>query len=280
MYPPPQPSGPHGPYPGPQPSGPHGSYPGPQPAAPGTPGAQGAQGTTGPAWGPATPPAPARHQAQGPGSVTVGIVIALGLIVFAGLSYARRMDWYDGPVLLAAGACLLILMGLGIIVAGLRGRTSGALGGLAVTGLIVLVPLSLIFGIPWGWHWDGTRHGTAIGEVTETPTTVSVAEEGYSLGAGEARIDLTELPLSGPPVEVPIRVGAGDVRIVLPEDGAYEADIQVFAGEVDWLGETITRRAGGSSSSYQSESVSDGAEADIVLDVTVGAGSVTITEAS
>lgn len=265
----PAPSGPYwgsaaGTYPGP----PHG---GPDPAA----------------WGSAPRPVtPTVDRPQGPGSATVGVVIALGLIVFAALSYARRMDWYDGPVLLAAGACLLILMGLGVIVAGLRGRTSGVLGGLATAGLIVLVPLSLVFGLPWGWHWDGNRlwdgnrTGTVIGDVTETPTTVSVAEQGFSLGAGEARIDLTELPLDGPPIEVPIRVGAGDLRIVLPEDGAYEASIRVFAGEVDWLGETVTRRAGGASSTFESEAVTDGAEADIVLDVRVGAGSVTITEAS
>lgn len=251
-----------------------GAYPGPP------------QGRPSPAtWGPA-PATPKTPGPQGPGSVTVGIVIALGLIVFAGLSYARRMDWYDGPVLLAAGACLLILMGLGVIVAGLRGRTSGVLGGLATTGLIILVPLGLVFGLPWGWHWDGNRiwdgnrTGTVIGDVTETPTTISVAEEGFSLGAGEARIDLTELPLDGPPIEVPIRVGAGDLRVVLPEDGAYAANIRVFAGEVDWLGETVSRRAGGGSSNFESEAVIDGAEADIVLDVRVGAGSVTITEAS
>src|SRR5690606_33810789 len=252
----PQPGGSHGSYAGPQPGGSHGSYAGPppHPAAPGVAAAR-------PAWAPATPAAPPPRQAQGPGSVTVGIVIALGLIVFAALSYARRMDWYDGPVLLAAGACLLILMGLGVIVAGLRGRTSGVLGGLATTGLIVLVPLSLVFGLPWGWHWDGNRTGTVIGEVTETPTAVSVAEGGYSLDAGDARIDLTELPLDGPPVEIPVRVGAGDLRIVLPEDGAYAASIRVVAGEVDWLGQPVTRRAGGATSTFESEAVADGAEA-------------------
>jgi hypothetical protein len=178
-------------------------------------------------------------------------------------------------VLLVTGATALVLAGLGIIVSGLRGRSSGALGGLSVIAIIALVPLSALHEA--SWSWDGIN--TAFGDVVETPRTVAAAEQGYSLGAGDARIDLTEVPVGGEPIEVPVRVGAGDVRIIMPTDGAYSGEVQVFAGEVDWLGESITRRGGGGSpSTYESQAVADGAEPDLVLDITVGAGRVTVVE--
>jgi predicted membrane protein len=127
------------------------------------------------------------------------------------------------------------------------------------------------------WSWDGTS--TGMGEIRNTPTTVAEAERGYSVGAGEATIDLTELPLrTGDVVEIPISVGAGEVTVRLPEDGAFTADIQVFAGEVRWLGEQVQTGFGQRRAEYESPAVEAGAEPQIVLDISVGAGAVTVEE--
>lgn len=218
---------------------------------------------------------------HGPGAGAMGIVVALSLITLATLLYLDRTGQFTGPVLLTAGAITVVLLGIGIIVAGLRGRTSGGFGGLAVVALIVLIPLAAVQYADWDGDWDtGTGTGTAFGDLDRTPTSVATAEAGYSLGAGEARIDLTELPLSGPVIEVPVEVGAGEVTIVLPQDSAYTAEISVGAGEVVWLGDTVTSGIPGDRGTepYESDAVRDGATPDLALDIAVGFGTVTVVE--
>lgn len=213
---------------------------------------------------------------HGPGAGAMGIVVALSLITLATLLYLDRTGQFNGPVLLTAGAITVVLLGIGIIVAGLRGRTSGGFGGLAVVGLIFLIPLAAVQYA----DWDGWRTGTTFGDLDSTPTSVATAEAGYSLGAGEAQIDLTELPLGGPVIDIPVNVGAGEVTIVLPEDGAYTAEISVGAGEVVWLGDTVTSGIPGDRDTgrYESDAVRDGATPDLALDITVGFGTVTVVE--
>ncbi|WP_225753093.1 PspC domain-containing protein [Actinotalea sp. Marseille-Q4924] len=227
---------------------------------------------------PPTPPAPPRPRVLGPGSTTVSIVLGLGLLALAGFWYAQRVGAFDGPVLLAAGSAVVVLAGIGIVLAGLRGRHSGALGALAVITTIVLIPLAFFARVDWTeWSWDGTS--TGMGEIRNTPTTVAEAERGYSVGAGEATIDLTELPLrDGDVVEVPISVGAGEVTVRMPEGGAFTADIQVFAGEVQWLGGQAQTGFGQQRMAYESPAVEDGAEPQVVLDISVGAGAVSVEE--
>lgn len=222
----------------------------------------------------ATPPPPAPRRPSGPGAGTVGVVVALTLLTLAGLMYAERVGAFDGPVVLIAGATGVVLAGLGIILAGLRGRTSGALGGLAVVGILVLLPVSAAARADITW----TGGGTVVGDVTRTPTTVAEAERGYSVGAGEARIDLTELPASRDTVVVPVNVGAGEITVIVPEGSAYDADVRIFAGEITWLGDRTTRAGAGQAETFESEAVADGAEAEIHLEITVGAGEVRVIE--
>lgn len=231
-------------------------------------------------WGP-TPPAetPAtlpRRRPSGPGAAAVGVVVGLTLLVLAGLLYAERIDAYDGPVALTTLAVGVVLAGLTIVVSGLRGRTSGSLGGLAVIGILVGVPFAGLNQTVWTWN----DHGTAVGNMFETPQSVSAAERGFSVGAGQARIDLTELPWDDVDrtVEVPISVGAGDVFLVLPEDVDYRAELRVIAGE-------ITARTGeerhsgvGRSTTVESPSVVDGATPDLLVRVTVAAGQIRVVE--
>jgi phage shock protein PspC (stress-responsive transcriptional regulator) len=220
---------------------------------------------------PVIPPRPAR---KGPGAAAVGVVFALSLLVLAALLYAERVGSFDGPVLLTAGAVAVILCGLGIVAAGLQGRSSGGLGALAIISVIVLAPLSAI---DWA-GWD--VNGVAVGEVRDTPTTVDAAENGYSLVAGEVNIDLTEVPLAGDAIEVPIHVGTGEVTVTVPEDGAYTAQIRVIAGEIHWPDQGSTNRVGATWEEFESEAVQDGTGPDLALRISVGAGTVTVLEAS
>ncbi|NTW39326.1 MAG: PspC domain-containing protein [Cellulomonadaceae bacterium] len=291
-YPPYSSEGPHmyPPATGTAPTVPTGQAPGTTyPAAPtGTPNPAWAHGAAAPAPAPGYGWAPApstgapvatlpRTRPRGPGAGVVGVVVALTLMTLAGLLYAERAGTFDGPVALTTTAVAVLLLGLAIIVSGLRGRTSGGLGGLAVLGLVVALPLATLSNEGWDGTW-GT--GTAVGDVSHTPSTVTEAENGYSLGVGNAQIDLTQLPLSGDTIDVPIHLGAGDLTVVVPADGAFTADIIVTAGDVSWLGDTVSSGIHDSSepATYESAAVQDGATPDLALTINVGAGTVTVVE--
>ncbi|HWS57995.1 MAG TPA: LiaF domain-containing protein [Actinotalea sp.] len=215
----------------------------------------------------------ARRHAAGAGSI--GVVVALSLLTLAALLYLQRTGDFDGPVALTTTAVAITLLGLAIIVAGLRGRTTGALSALAILGLLVALPLTALSNADWDGRW-GT--GVSVGDVSYTPTDVATAERGFSLGLGEATIDLTELPPSDVVVDVPIRLGAGDLTVIVPRDSAVTARISLGAGEVNWFGDVTTGAPGASDLMLESDAVNDGESTDIALDMNVGAGTVRVLE--
>lgn len=234
----------------------------------------------GPVYLPPRPPLPpgpvtslpvAPHRA-GPGFRPVGLVVALSLLVWAGLLYAERIGRFDKPVLLTAAAAMVVLAGLGIVIAGAFGRTSGGLGALAVVTLLVIVPVSFATNASWD-------NSAFVGDLRYHPTDAATASDGYSVFAGQVVVDLTDVPTSGPVVEVPLHLTAGDLRIIMPDDGAYTARVRQSAGDFTWLDERTVRGVSGSDwRTYTSPAVADGAEPEITLEITVGAGTLRVEE--
>uniref|UniRef100_UPI0018F10D4E PspC domain-containing protein n=1 Tax=Actinotalea solisilvae TaxID=2072922 RepID=UPI0018F10D4E len=258
----------------------HGAAPGPH-GAPAPAAWQGSQTWQAPAPGPVT--VLPRTGPRGPGAGVVGVVVALSLITLAVLLYLQRTGDFTGPVALTAGAVAVTLLGVAIIVSGLRGRTAGGLGVLAVVLTLSLLPLAAFDRYAWDGDWDQDWDGgAAVGDVTGTPTTVAEAEAGFSVGAGKVELDLTEVPLEeGATVDVPIGVGAGDVTVTVPPGTAVDAEVRVMAGEVHWFDESVTRGSPGTggTQTFESDAVAAGEEPQLHLDVTVGAGTVRIEEA-
>ncbi|WP_186812592.1 PspC domain-containing protein [Cellulomonas composti] len=225
---------------------------------------------------PMTPPTP-RRRAGGPGVAAVGIVVALGLIALAALLAADRTGAFDGPVLLTTIGIFVVLAGLGIVVAGLRGRSSGVLGFLAIVALLVSVPVG-VAARP-GWLWEAGHDGHLVSSSTVAPTTRADAEQGLQVGMGDAALDLSAVPMTDDPLYVPVSVGAGNVHVVVPADAAVEASIRVGAGTVTWdvdgSPEQISGLGLGRRTFQDDATRADGAQ--LVLDVQVGAGEVTIT---
>ncbi|HUX70196.1 MAG TPA: PspC domain-containing protein, partial [Cellulomonadaceae bacterium] len=185
-----------------------------------------------PTTAPVRPPRPRRPLARGAGPAATGTVLALGLLSLAWLMASERAGVFDGPVLLTATGITIVLAGVGIMVAGLLGRRGGGLGAIAVLAILLSVPLGLgnTERVPWYTTW------VAFGQESYRPTDASSATGGYSVFAGDLRIDLTGLPLSAAsPVTVPVSVGAGDVTIVVPRDVPVRATTRTLAGQVDWL---------------------------------------------
>ncbi len=176
-----------------------------------------------------------------------------------------------------------ILAGLAIVVSGLRGRTSGGLGWLAVVLLVVALPASAWRTTPFTVFVDDSVRTVTDG--THRITDPDVAEQGFGISFGDPRIDLSDLDLSdataGSPVEVPVRLGAGDATVVVPDGVPVRAEVQVLAGNARWHVDGDRQEIGGVSTqpvTFDNDEVQAGDDPLLVLQVEVGAGQVTIEE--
>lgn len=251
----------------------------PAPPAPGQAPGYAPHPAAGP-WTPTPPYRPAlpvtalpRTRPSGPGGRAFGVVVALGLILLASLLYAERVDAFDGPVMLTTAAGVVIMCGLGIAIAGAMGRRSGGLGAVAIITIFIVAPLSAVTDL----SFDG--NATFAGEGTYTPRTTAAAARGYNWAFGDVTVDLTELP-AGADVQVPLHLGAGDLRVIVPEGAAVTADVRQGVGDVTWLNDQKVSGVGNDRRTYKSEAAESGATPDIELDVSMGAGSLTVVEGS
>ncbi|GHG45567.1 hypothetical protein GCM10011331_05040 [Flavimobilis marinus] len=232
----------------------------------------------GPAWVPPPVVVPAR---SGPGATTVGAVFGVTALTAAVLLGLSRTGAYDGPVALPAIAAFIGLCGVGIVVAGLRGRTSGSLSFWAVIACLFALPTAGLQQVDLDWG-DATRVG--VGDATFTPANVSSAEDGYVMGAGNWTIDLRELPAAwSGAVEIPASFGAGELEVIVPEGTAWEADVALLAGKVsvhDSDGEVRKTQDGvlHPGLTFASADVEAGATPTVVLDLQGGAGEIRIIE--
>ncbi|TGO06258.1 PspC domain-containing protein [Serinibacter arcticus] len=222
------------------------------------------------------PPAPL---VRGPGGAMVAVVAALAILTVAGLLLANRAGVVAGSGWALTVGVLVTLVGVATVVTGLRGRRSGILMLFAIVGLVA-APSALTNAQGWNWDWEGQQ---VFGEVDITPTTRDEAAAAVSIGAGSARIDLTQVPLTDETLTVPISINAGEIVVVVPQGADVRADLDMFAGEVSWTVDGQDEHVSGRLPDelvYSTDSVADGAQPQLVLDLQVGAGDVQITEAT
>lgn len=222
------------------------------------------------------PTKPPKQHTPGPGVAAVGIVVALSLIVLAVLLAADRSGDFTGPVALTAAGSAVLLAGIGIVVSGLRGRSSGFLGFLAIMGILVALPLGAVHSAPTGWHSAGMHR--FAGDVDLTVTSRSEAADGFALGFGDVNLDLTDVPMTADELEVPVSLGAGNLTVVVPKDAAVTADVQLRAGQMTWDVDDTTQRADGVSTDTRTftDDASQRGSAQLDLQISVGAGNVTV----
>ena len=236
----------------------------PQGPPPGTPDSE-AQWSSPPPR-PKTPPVP------GAGARFFAVCAGLALLGLAGLLLAERAGIFTGPVLLTALGATAVIFGAGIVVAGLRGRSSGTLGFFAIVALVLSLPVSVASDIdlrPWASvdRWDG------VGDAHHTPTSVDEATGGFAIGMGQLKVDLTELDVPpGETVEVALRSGMGDVELILPADDAARFSMNVVAGGADWDvdGADGESKGVGINRTVSNQAANDGE--DLVFDISVVAG--------
>lgn len=180
---------------------------------------------------------------------------------------------------LTTGGIALVIAGLGIVTLGLRGRSSGFVGFLAIAGALVWVPSALVAQVDSGWWTSQDGPATTDERVL---TSRDDAAQGVSVGIGSSRVDLTAVPLDeDEPLQVPVELGAGDLVVVVPSDAAVSAEVTVGAGSLTWELDGQTLRHEGVALDglrLDDDDVQAGSAAQIVLTVDVGAGEIRIIE--
>ncbi|MFC4503145.1 MULTISPECIES: PspC domain-containing protein [Streptomyces] len=142
-----------------------------------------------------------------------------------------RFTWDEHPLgtsLQAGLAAALIVLGAGIAISSLLGRTGAGSVFLAiVTAGLVAGAATLPRDI--GTHWI---------DVTWRPATVAEVRDSYDLGTGAATLDLSGLDLGkGRTVSTNAEVGAGRLRVIVPPDVTVKLTVDVGLGDIQLPGE-------------------------------------------
>jgi phage shock protein PspC (stress-responsive transcriptional regulator) len=213
-----------------------------------------------PAPVPVPTPAP-KPRPSGPGAPAVAITAGLALLAggtLKALDAGNLVDLGDSAnaVVWAAGAAVL---GLGILLAGMRGRTSGVLGFFAVVALIVG---GIFSAVPNG---DRFRFQNA----DWNPVTIEQARQGFQITGGRGTVDLTGLNLNPPlgtDVVIPLDATASNVTVIIPRTVPVDVRADMTLGN---LNEGADSRGGITSrqSSYNSDK--PGARLILQIDGTV-----------
>ena len=198
------------------------------PVAPGQPVAYAAGGTgsyvdptTGQVYGATAYPyvAPARTQPRSfLGLLTVSVAVLVGAL----LALLGTLGVHVSGLLIFA--VMLLVLGVGLVVGGWRGRARW----LIAPALVVLL---LVQGTAAVHHLVGGASG--IGDRRWTPVTT---QQDFQLGAGNAVLDLTRAAPG--PSSFTAKVGAGELRVILPTDTTLVLDATVGAGEIALPGTT------------------------------------------
>jgi phage shock protein PspC (stress-responsive transcriptional regulator) len=223
-------------------------------AAPGSPVGTEAQAPPGYPAGPYSagpfPPAgasnrPERKRRQGPGAAIVAVSAGAALLAGATIKLLDagnviHLGDAANAVVWATGAAVL---GLGILVAGFRGRTSGLLGFLAVATLVI----GGIFTIaPNADHFR-------LQNAQWNPVSVDDARKGLDITGANGTVDLTKLNLSAPlssDVVVPMDVTASNIKLLVPVTVPVEVQADMTFANLKQGGSAVAQSNGGTLDSF------------------------------
>ncbi|MEV8082705.1 PspC domain-containing protein [Pseudarthrobacter oxydans] len=220
-------------------------------------------------WQPQGPPPAPKAGPAGPGTPAVAIAAGSALIVGAGLKsldVTNIIDLGDATNAIAWASAAAVL-GLGILILGFRGRTSGILSFFAVAALIT----GGIFNVVGN---NGER--VRFQEVDWAPTSIQQASEGLNITAGRGTVDLTGLALDAPlesEVLVPLDFTASNVTVVIPDSVPVDIRADMTLGN---LAEGGSQRGG--TTTRESSYNTDKPGSHLVIEIDGTVSNVTIEE--
>lgn len=174
-----------------------------------------------------------KESSRAPGAAMVAISAGLAMLVgggLLGLHYVQAIDLGPSANSLAAAAAAVVL-GLSVAVAGIRGRTSGTIGFLAILALLLggvlgLIPSSGNFVIGSNTTWE--------------PRSAAAAERGYTAVMAQGNLELEPFDAQGPLSEeivVPVQVAMGNMLVTVPEGVPVEVRSSLAFGSLNFEGD-------------------------------------------
>jgi phage shock protein PspC (stress-responsive transcriptional regulator) len=179
----------------------------------------------------------AKHQ---PGAAFVTISLALSLLVAGGTAIAVFTSGASSATTLMAGLLTgVATLAIAMIVSGVRGRSSGWVGFVALCGTIALIfaPVSTVL----------PQHAEFVpfGNSTIRPSDASEDRAVFTL-FGNSTVDLTDLDTRATPKSIDVWVLAGNVTVRLPQSTPTVVRVNMLAGNVrdERLGADDRRQGG------------------------------------
>ena len=176
------------------------------------------------------PPAPARRATRPdphrPSHALTNAFLGVALLG-AAIVLLWNLAWGVGaPVGFDAAAVALGIVALGVVAAGLTGRRAGGLAPIGIgLAVVALVGSSVTGRVMWA------------GERTWTPGPLASGTTSYTLGVGNARLDLRQVSApnasTGSPAEVDARVGVGNLTVTVPTGTAVRILGTTAAGNIE-----------------------------------------------
>ncbi|MEA5453506.1 PspC domain-containing protein [Sinomonas sp. JGH33] len=170
---------------------------------------------------------------RGPGGPFTAVVLGLAVLV-AGTLMALNVSGTTivEPTTGALWAIGAGIIGLGIVVAGLRGRTGGLLSLFAVVALIIAAVTQPVY-----------QFGRPRGSVSFEPTSVQQAVTGYHVTGSTGKLDLRQLDSSGPlatETTVPVDATMSQLAIEIPKGIPVKVQADATMSNVQFGGRSIS----------------------------------------
>jgi phage shock protein PspC (stress-responsive transcriptional regulator) len=219
--------------------------------------------TTGQVYGATAYPyvAPARTQ---PRSYLGLLTVSLAVLVGALLSLLATLGVpVSGLVIFAA---VLLVLGVGLVVGGWRGRARW----LIVPAILVLL---IVQGTAAVHHLVGGVNG-GVGERQWTPTSST----SLALGAGDAVLDLSKLPAG--PSSISTSIGAGHLLVRVPPSTTLVLDATVGLGEINLPGKRAVTGSSLTSTDTVPARTPSPSGATVTLTADIGLGQLEVRRAS
>lgn len=199
-----------------------------------------------------------------PGRIVAWVAVGAGALLlaaalFAGSAYAAA----EGSGAVVAG--VVLLLGLGLLVSGVRG---GGARWLALPALVIAVPLGVVSAAD-------VRLDGGYGAREYRPASLAdLPQDGYRLGAGAMRLDLRDVDFpAAQETVVPVGVGMGYAEVVLPRDVCAVTDSRLGGGFMTLRG----RQAAGLDVDYRVRGDA-GAAARVRIEGDVGLGALAVVD--
>jgi len=186
--------------------------------------------------------AAAEWRSRQPGAGFVSIVLGLAVVVGAVAAavvagvFGRDIHWTQDALVIGVVAATSVIA-LGIVVSGIRGRTSGALGFFSAVGIAAIVFTAIV---PTGSRF--VPFGTADWSAEES---LAGGDSGTAMIAGKTTVDLSELSRVDAGGTVDVWLGFGSVDLVLPDDLPMRVETNALIGNADFPRDTSPRKVSG-----------------------------------